>query len=57
MCFVHRAVFLIESSVAHMKEKMSSGPFFAHFPFIKKVLVLCSIAYCHKKEVLFVYIM
>jgi hypothetical protein len=35
--------------------KMSSGPFFALFPFMKKVLVLHSIAYCHKKEMLVVY--
>ena len=49
------AVILKESSGEHMKEKMSSGPFFALFPFMKKVLVLHSIAYCHKKEMLVVY--
>jgi len=57
MCFVHRAVILEESSGEHMKEKLSSGPFFALFPFIKKVLVLRSIACCHKIEMLVVCIM
>jgi hypothetical protein len=57
MCFIHRAVILKENSGEHVKEKMSSGPFSALFPFIKNVLVLHSIAYCHKIEMLVVYIM
>lgn len=55
MCFVHRAVILKESSGEHMKEKMSLAPFLPFFSFIKKVLVLRSIAYCHKIEMLVVY--
>jgi hypothetical protein len=46
---------ILKSSGEHIKEKMSSGPIFALFPFMKKVLVLHSIAYCHKKEMLVVY--